>query len=176
MLTHSWLNPKAHARKSNSHGNGVFALEDIEKGERIAILGGDIMTIDEIDSIPKNLHEYPMQIEERFVIGSRTNEEPEDTDFFNHSCDPNAGIKGQIFIEAMRKIKKGEEITFDYAMTVSESVDSDVVFVMECECGAPNCRKVITENDWKSKDLQARYKGFFSQYLQEKIDKINGRE
>jgi uncharacterized protein len=171
MLIHSWLNPRAHARRSNSHGHGVFALQNIEKGERIAILGGDIMTIDEIDSLPVELQDYPMQIEERFVIGSRTNKEAEDTDFFNHSCDPNAGIRGQIFLVAMRPIAKGEEITFDYAMTVSESAGSDIVFEMKCECGSPRCRGMITENDWKSPELQARYRGYFSQYIQEKIDR-----
>jgi uncharacterized protein len=169
-LTHSWLSPKAHAKQSKSHGNGVFALEDIAKGERIAVFGGDIMLIDEIDSLPAELQDYPMQIEDRFVIGSRTNKGPENTDFFNHSCDPNAGIKGQIFLVAMRNIAKGEEITFDYAMTVAESDESDIVFEMNCECGSPKCRKIITENDWKSPELQTRYSGFFSQYIQEKID------
>lgn len=54
-------------------------------------------------------------------------------------------------------------------MAVSESHESNIAFEMECSCGAPNCRKVITEHDWKLPDLQQRYRGYFSQYLQEKI-------
>jgi len=69
----------------------------------------------------------------------------------------------------MRSIRIGEEVTFDYGMVVSESVSSDIVFEMDCRCKTQRCRKIITENDWKLKMLQQKYKGFFSQYLQEKI-------
>ncbi len=47
-----------------------------------------------------------MQIEERFVMGVKSDKDTEDTDFFNHSCNPNCGFKGQIFLAAMRDIKK----------------------------------------------------------------------
>src|SRR5208337_4764476 len=170
----SWLCPKLEVRKSKTHKKGVFARVNIAKGERLAIFGGDIMLIDEIDDLPERLQEYPMQIEQRFVLGSRNALQPEDTDFFNHSCDPNAGFKGQIFLVAMRDIKMGEEVTFDYAMVVSESIGSTTTFEMECRCGARNCRKLITENDWKLPALQRKYDGYFSQYLQEKVE-IEGK-
>lgn len=171
-LKHSWMNPKLIVRKSRTHCKGILAKKDIEKGERLAIFGGDIMLIDEINDLPEHMQEYPMQIDERFVLGSRTAREPEDTDFFNHSCDPNAGFKGQIFIVAMRNIKKNEEITFDYAMVVSKSVGSDIIFELDCNCGKKTCRKKITEDDWELKKLQKKYKGYFSQYIQEKIDTL----
>jgi hypothetical protein len=148
----------------------VFAKGDLQAGERLAIFGGDIMLIDEIKNLPEMLQDYPMQIEERFVIGSRNSIEPEDTDFFNHSCNPNSGFKGQIFLVAMRDIKKEEEITFDYAMVVSKSAGSDVVFEIECQCGSKNCRRRITESDWMQPELQKKYRGYFSHYIQEKID------
>ncbi len=113
-----------------------------------------------------------MQIEERFVLGRRGAMEPEPADFFNHSCEPNCGFKGQIFLVAMRPIRKGEEVTFDYAMVVSESVSSNIVFEMHCRCQTKSCRRIITENDWKLPLLQQKYKGFFSHYLQEKIDAL----
>jgi len=166
----SWLSPKLQARRSKIDSMGVFAKENVKAGERLAIFGGDIMLIDEIHDLPEKLQDYPMQIEERFVIGTRNSTEPEDTDFFNHSCEPNSGFKGQIFLVAMRDIKKEEEITFDYAMVVSKSVGSDVVFEIECQCGSKHCRKKITESDWTLPDLQRKYSGYFSQYIQEKID------
>jgi hypothetical protein len=126
------------------------------------------MFIDEINDLPEHLQDFPIQIEERFVLGSRS--VTEDTDYFNHSCEPNAGFKGQIFLVAMRRILAGEEVTFDYAMVVSESVGSDIVFEMNCRCGARTCRRVITEHDWKRADLRTKYQGYFSQYLQEKIE------
>jgi hypothetical protein len=170
MSTHSsWLNPKVEVRKSRIHGKGVFAKEYIGTGERVAIFGGQIMPIGDLDKIPPPLDEYPMQIEERFLIGSRTAKEPEDTDFFNHSCDPNCGFKGQLFLVAMRDIKPDEELTFDYAMVLSKSVGSDIEFEMKCRCKSKKCRKHIYENDWEKPILQQRYKGFFSQYLEDKM-------
>ena len=165
---HSWLNPKLEVRTSPTHQNGVFTRETVSAGERLAILGGEVMFIDEINDLPERLQGYTMQIEERFVLGSRS--VSDDTDFFNHSCDPNAGFKGQIFLVAMRRILAAEEVTFDYAMVVSESVGSDIVFEMNCRCGAPTCRRVITEHDWKRVDLRKKYQGYFSEYLQERIE------
>lgn len=169
-IKHNWLNPKLEVRKSDIGGKGVFAKENIDKGTRLAIFGGKLMFIEDIKNLPENLKDYSMQIEERFVLGPPQDvTDPDETDFFNHSCEPNSGFRGQMFLVAMRNIIKNEEITFDYAMVVSESIGSDVVFEMECRCGSINCRKRITEDDWKIPDIQKKYDGFFSQYLQEKI-------
>ncbi|MFA4825000.1 MAG: SET domain-containing protein [Methanoregula sp.] len=170
MLSHSWLHPHLEKRCSATQGCGIFARADIRKDERLAILGGKIMLIDEMYQLPVNMQSYTMQIEERFVLGPASSV-PEDTDFFNHSCDPNGGFKGQVFLVAMRDIKIGEEITFDYCMTVSASEGSDMVFKMDCACGSPRCRKTITEHDWMLPELQVRYKGYFSQYIQDKIER-----
>jgi len=171
----SWLSQKLKVKNSGKHKKGVFARENIKTGERVAIFGGDVMLIDEINDLPRKLQNYPMQIEERFVLGIRNAVEPEDTDFFNHSCEPNCGFRGQMFLVAMRPIKRDEEVTFDYAMVVSRSLGSDIVFEMKCHCGTRNCRKIITEEDWKLAELQKRYKGYFSQYLQDKIDARRNR-
>ena len=171
-LHSSWMSDKVEVRGSPAHGRGVFARDPLARGERLAIFGGDVMLIDEIKDLPEPLRGYPMQIEERFVLGARSAGEPEDTDFFNHSCDPNCGFKGQLFLVALRDIEAGEEVTFDYAMVVSRSVHSDIVFEMACHCGAPLCRRLITEDDWMRPDLQRRYRGHFSQYLQDKIDDV----
>jgi SET domain-containing protein len=109
---HSWLTSKALASSSQKHGKGVFCKEKIMEGERIAIFGGSIMHIEEMKNYTEQQQEYPMQIEQRFVLGRRSCDGEEDTDFFNHSCDPNAGFRGQIFLVAMRDINEGEEVTF----------------------------------------------------------------
>jgi SET domain-containing protein len=166
----SWVHPALEVRPSSKHGRGVFAAASIRQGERAVVFGGDVMLIDEIRALPDHVQGYPMQIEERFVLGRRASEAPEYADFINHSCSPNAGFRGQIFLVAMRDIEPGEELTFDYAMVVSESIGSTVRFEMLCACGAPDCRRVITEMDWMRPDLQERYRGYFSQYLQERID------
>jgi SET domain-containing protein len=170
VIKHCWLNPKLEVRKSEIGGRGVFAKENIRKETRLAIFGGIVMLIDDIRSLPKHLQEFTIKIEERFVLGLCKNAtEPEDADFINHSCEPNSGIKGQIFLVSMRDIKNNEEITFDYAMVVSKPVGSDFVFEMECKCGSSNCRKKVTRDDWKISEIQKKYEGYFSQYIQERI-------
>ncbi|MGE0527480.1 MAG: SET domain-containing protein-lysine N-methyltransferase [Bdellovibrionales bacterium] len=82
----------------------------------------------------------------------------------NHSCEPNLGLQGQIVYVALRDVQPGEELTFDYAMT------DDELYEMECRCGTPSCRKTITGFDWKRKDLQEKYDGHFSWFIQRRID------
>ena len=91
----------------------------------------------------------------------------EEVDFFNHSCTPNLGIQGQIILVAMRDINLGEELTFDYATI--EIQDKDNVKPFKCNCGSKNCRNIITRDDWKRKDLQKRYKGYFNWFIEEKL-------
>jgi uncharacterized protein len=165
----SWVHQGLAVGRSSIHGRGVFAARRLLRGERLAIFGGEVMAIDEIDALPEALQDYPMQIEERFVLGNRHRSKPELADFSNHSCTPNCGFRGQIFLASMRDIEAGEEVTFDYAMVVSQSVGSDVVFEMACRCQAPGCRKRVTEEDWRLPALRERYRGFFSQYIAELI-------
>jgi hypothetical protein len=40
---------------------------------------------------------------------------------------------------------------------------------MECDCGRPSCRRVVDGRDWQRPDLQERYRGYFSWYLQQKM-------
>jgi SET domain-containing protein len=162
------MNQKLEVKESKTHGKGVFAKEHIQAKERLAIFGGSVMYIAEYDNLPEAAQPYVMQIEERFIFGNKTHIQ-EKTDYFNHSCYPNSGFQGQIFLVAMQDITKGEEITFDYAMMVSESVGSDIVFELDCNCGSPHCRKKLTEQDWKLPSLRAKYKDYFSEYIKQKI-------
>jgi hypothetical protein len=72
----------------------------------------------------------------------------------------------------MRRIKKREEITFDYAMA-HYHIKGTKPWIMKCECGKDSCRKIITENDWKIVNLQKKYKGYFVPFIEEEIKKIN---
>jgi len=70
----------------------------------------------------------------------------------------------------MRVIPAGEEVTFDYG-TVLYPVPGCPPYRLECGCGSPLCRGMVTDNDWQRLDLQRRYAGWFSWYLQEKINR-----
>ncbi|MFA5993403.1 MAG: SET domain-containing protein [Parcubacteria group bacterium] len=165
----SWINSSLEVRDIAECGKGVFALSDIKKDELLAIFGGYVMDVREEDDLPEYMNDYALQIHENFVLGIIKEEEIFDTDFFNHSCDPNAGFGGQIFLVAMRNIEAGEEVVFDYAMVLHKSRGVKA-YEMKCLCKKDNCRGVITENDWKIPQLQKKYNGYFQHYLQKKIN------
>ena len=165
-----WLNPKLKVRKTSKYGFGTFAREDISQGTLLLVIGGYVMGLDEEEKLPGSLSDNGIQVTENLSLCASKKSELGGINFFNHSCEPNAGIRGQIFLEAMRKIKKGEEVTFDYAMTLSQSKKAKP-YKMKCLCGKKNCRNIITDSDWKDKKLQKKYKGYFQYFIQEKIDK-----
>lgn len=171
MRVFSYLTPKAKVRSSSIHKKGIFAKKLIKKGEIISVSGGYIIEKREYKNLLKKdskfFRAYVTKVADGFYLGCFKKKDLEDEDFFNHSCNPNAGFKGQIVMVAMRDIKPGEEITYDYAMT-----DSDRRDYFKCHCGAKNCRKVITGKDWKKSTLQRKYQGYFSWHIQEKIKKL----
>ena len=167
----NWLSPKIEPKKSDKEGKGEFAIEDIKKGEILSIFGGHIITRKERNNLPEDVRYLSLGIDDEMFIGPKSTEELDDGDWFNHSCEPNAGLKGQIILVAMRDINKGEEITFDYVMSCSQKGEKRVLF--NCECSANNCRKEITNLDWKIKELQQKYNGYFSYFVQRNIDELN---
>jgi hypothetical protein len=173
--TFSWLNPKCEVRETGKYGKGLFATAPIRKGEIVCIGGGYILTTEDEKWFAGEMADKPIEIEDDFYIGPRTDADIPLTQqvLINHSCDPNTGIKGQILYVAMRSIRPDREITYDYAMICSANPKSKLVFEFPCHCGAKNCRGKLTEEDWKQPKLQRRYKGYFSWYIQEKIDKFN---
>lgn len=87
----------------------------------------------------------------------------------NHSCDGNTGwVEDGTRMVAIRDIAKGEEITFDYA--TSEVRDYGFV---DCMCGAKECRKTVGPDDYLKSDVQAKYKGFFMPFIQDRIDALS---
>jgi len=162
----SYLLPKTKIKQSKIGGKGLFAISPIKKGEIIGIKWGHIFDKNTLKKIRGEIGDSYFQISDDFFIGPISKEEIKDSMMFlNHCCEPNAGLEGNIVFIALRDIKTGEEITIDYAMCTNED---DYGF--KCDCQSKNCRKIITGKDWMKKDLQKKYKGYFSSYLQKKID------
>lgn len=163
----SYLLSKIEKRESRKGGYGLFAKEKIVKGEVAVDFSqgpGRRISVQEMDRLYHDGYDYGIQVGDGEFFAATEDAELEAVDFLNHSCDPNCGIKDSLKIVAMLDIAPDEEITFDYAM--SESSD----FAMQCACGSAKCRGVITGEDWKQRDLQERYKGYFSVYLEKKIE------
>ena len=161
----SYLSPKTEVRDSKIHGRGLFATADIAKDEIVSVKGGHIVDRKTLrEEVTPRLGPVEIQIDEDLFIAPVTIEERELSMLYsNHSCDPNLGVRGEITFVAMRDIRAGEELTHDWAMT------DDDDYSVECKCGAPNCRKILTGKDWQRPELRQRYVGYFSAYLADKI-------
>ncbi len=164
-MTSSWFNPKTEKRTSPIQGRGLFARNAIAAGEIVAVKGGAIMDLDALALIRDEVSPAEIQIEDGLYIVPRSAAEVESNILcLNHSCNPNVGVRGQITFVAMRDIPVGEELTIDYAM-----IDGDPSERMSCACGAKECRRIITGDDWRLPELQRRYAGYFSRYLEDRF-------
>lgn len=161
----SYLSPKCEVRPVFDDQLGVFALEPIAPDELVAVWGGLMYTADELHGLPPEVARVGIQVEEGLYLVSIP---PSPADRINHSCDPNAGIIGQIVLVAMRPIAAGEQVCFDYAMSDGSPYDE-----FDCACGASTCRGHVTGEDWRLPSLQQRYRGYFSLYLQRRIDSLS---
>ena len=167
----TYRSPKTEVRDSPIHGKGIFAREQIEQGEIVAVKGGYILNQQQWATIEPALGSDEIQItEELFIAPVRKDRREGAMLYTNHSCDPNISLQGQIVLVAMRDIPENEELTHDW-VTMD---DSD--YEMRCQCGSSNCRGTITGKDWTKKDLQEKYKGWFCWFLQRKIDALSSNQ
>ncbi|MFL6516302.1 MAG: SET domain-containing protein [Chthoniobacterales bacterium] len=169
MLPLSYRSGKTELRQSPIHGRGLFATAKIFKDEIVAVKGGHIVDGTTLrNEITPRLGPVEIQIDDDLYIAPANPAEREGSMLYsNHSCDANLGIRGEITFVALRDIPAGEELTHDWCST-----DNDT-YSQPCNCGAANCRGVVTGKDWQRTDLQKKYAGYFSAYLQNKIDQMS---
>ena len=161
----SWFSPKTQKRASAIQGRGLFAREAISAGEIVAVKGGAIMDAASFALVRDQVSPAEIQIEDGLYIAPQSAEEVEANILcLNHSCNPNVGVRGQITFVAMRDIPAEAELTIDYAM-----IDGDPAERMACSCGARDCRRIVTGGDWRRWELQRRYAGYFSRYIQDRF-------
>jgi hypothetical protein len=158
----SYVSPKAEIRSSAVRGRGLFATGGFRIGEVVYVMGGYVFTRQPSAGAGPLFQRNEIQIADNLFIGAI---HPDDCMIAsNHSCDPNTAVQGQIIFVALREIAAGEELTHDWATT------DDAVYAIECRCGSAACRRIITGKDWQQKDLQRKYRGLFSWYLEQKIE------
>ena len=133
-------------RTSKIHGKGVFAKRPIRKGVQIIEYTGEIISSKKADklgsTIDENGHGHTMmfKVDDDRVINGMVGGPAK---YINHSCAPNAEAvqyDDKIFIEALRSIKTGEEITYDYNLQIPGKITKKVKKEYACFCGSPNCR------------------------------------
>lgn len=166
----TYFSPKAEKRPSTIEGRGLFAKQAIKAGEVVVVKGGYVLTKAQRDEVGKALGPSEIQITEDLFIGPTIKQEREGGMMhLNHSCEPNLGVQGQVVFVALRDIAAEEELTIDYAMIDDEPDE------MKCHCGAPSCRGTITGIDWRKPQIQEKYDGYFSWFIQRRIDALRGK-
>ena len=139
-------NPWYVVRRSKIHGKGVFARRDIPKGTRVVEYLGDRITHKEADDRyeghdPNDNHTFLFIVDRRTVIDGGV--AGNDARFINHSCDGNCESeieKARVYIEAIKDIRKGEELGYDYQIGRSKEDPPNVDEIYACRCGSPKCR------------------------------------
>jgi SET domain-containing protein len=141
---------------------GVFAKKDFKKDEQLFLVKGPIVPKPSIYSLSADLNEHIEPIKENgdFDFGH----------YFNHSCNPNTIVTisreqnsiPYIKVTARKDIKKGEELTFDYATLEYVTVTNSI-----CKCNSENCRGVICGFRDLPEDVAKKYQqeGMIAQYL-----------
>ena len=127
-------------------GRGVFAGRYFHKGEFLFRFSGPVITLAE--AIKKGEAEGNVL---QVAAWAYIDLEPPGV-FANHSCQPNAGVRDGVCGYALRHIRPGEEILYDYSTTISERR-----WTMQCKCGTPACRGVIGDFHDLPLELQRRY-------------------
>ena len=138
--------PPIEVRNSSVHGRGVFSTRSIKKGERIIEYLGERVSHAEADKRyeskdENDSHTFLFIVDSKTVIDAGV--DGNDARFFNQSCDPNCEStveKRRVFIDALRDIEAGEELTYDYQIYLEEGDPDGIEQVFACRCGSPKCR------------------------------------
>ena len=140
---------RIQVRRSGVHGKGVFALQDIAEGETIIEYVGEVISWREAqDRHPHNPddpnHTFYFHIDEERVIDALYG--GNSSRWINHACEANCEADedgGRVFIKALRNIRAGEELNYDYGLIIDAPYTKKLKAEYPCWCGAASCRKTL---------------------------------
>jgi SET domain-containing protein len=143
--------PLFEVRHSRIHGYGVFAARKIRKGTTVIEYLGERVshTVADAryeDKDPNDNHTFLFTVDSRTVIDGGV--DGNEARFINHGCDPNCEsttLNRRIFIEAIRTIQPGEELSYDYQIQRDRDDAPNVDEIFACRCGAKECRGSMLE-------------------------------
>ena len=137
--------------KSGVHGKGVFAARKIRKGTRIIEYTGERIPWKQAQQLPphdpKNPHHtFFFSLDDGRVINAAVG--GNEARWINHSCAPNCETsesKGRVYISALRGLKEGEELFYDYRLEPAERRTKKLERLFRCNCGGENCRGTMLD-------------------------------
>jgi SET domain-containing protein len=156
--------PLFEVRHSRIHGYGVFALRRIRKGTMVIEYLGDRVShalanerYEHKDA--KDGHTFLFTLDAKTVIDAGV--DGNEARFINHGCDPNCQTVNtgkRIFIEALRTVRPGEELAYDYQIQRDDDDPADVDVTFACRCGAKSCRGSMLEAPKKKRKSTSKRK------------------
>ena len=153
---------RIQTRRSGVHGKGVFALADLAEGETIIEYVGEVISWREAlrrhphDPTDPN-HTFYVHIDDKHVIDGKAG--GNSSRWINHACKPNCEADedgGRVFIKALKNIKSGEELFYDYGLIIDARYTKKLLAEYPCWCGAKKCRGTLLAPKEKSKDKDDR--------------------
>ena len=136
-------------RRSPIQGRGAFATRQIRKGTRIIEYVGEHISHEEADrryddETMSRHHTFLFTLDDEVVIDAAVG--GNESRYINHSCEPNCEAvieDDHIYIEALRTIREGEELLYDYQYERTAETTEEDERLYVCHCGAPTCRGTI---------------------------------
>lgn len=139
-------------RTSAIHGTGLFATRDIPAEYRLIEYVGRLVDKEESERLCENNNPYIFYIDEDWDLDGSVSWNP--ARFINHSCAPNCevdqGDDNRIWIDTIRLIKAGEEISYNYGYDMESFQD------YPCRCGASDCVGYMVAEEHKTRVLRQR--------------------
>jgi SET domain-containing protein len=159
---------KVIVKESSINGLGVFALENIAKGELILAIDDSRVVTPEF---PLDESKGELGYHCDYLAGGKIVLMQFPERHINHSCDPNTFVKtilGTRYVFALRPISIGEEVTGDYCINGFGDT------LWQCNCGSARCRKNIHSDFFHLPyDLQIEYLPLLdSWYVEEYKEKV----
>ena len=142
--------PLFEIRESEIAGTGAFALQFIAPKVRLIEYTGERVSHEVADAryaaeeAAGNYHTVLFSVDDKTVIDAGVN--GNEARFFNHSCDGNCQsriVRGRVYLETIRPIEPGEELTYDYEIPREGETDETAREKYPCFCGAANCRGTL---------------------------------
>lgn len=137
---------RTQVRSSGVHGRGVYAMRPIAAGERVLEYKGELISWKEAlrrhpHDPERPFHTFYFHIDDEHVIdGKHTGNSAR---WINHSCAPNCEteVEGlRVFVKALRRIRAGEELFYDYHLSIDERYTPRLKKQYQCLCGSARCR------------------------------------
>jgi uncharacterized protein len=157
-----WLHPAVEVRPSEIAGRGLVATVDLPAGTVVSRLGGRLVDGETLSVLAErgDVDAVAVDDDRHLVLSPGSSNR-----FVNHACDPNLGWVDGYCLETLVDVTSGTELVSDYATSIA-----DPGWILRCHCTSYRCRQMVEGTDWAIPQLQQRYAGHWTPYVQRLID------